>query len=285
MTIEIEGVETDESGDESKIHFNCSRDKFREVVHSAEEEINESFGLSGATIIREGKRNPVIKGPGDSKIYFKYNDGNSVASIGLASNDATDILKGVLNNMAVGSRESFGDYKERLNDELGDEGIKGGESVSPGRSPVEPDVKEPEDFQGQAGDQLDSENGPGTYEDVEFETVAEPEVGMETSFVPPHTKEEAEYKPPSGDPSSSVQCKNCVHYVEGGECKMVQGSVEPEAHCEELYSDFGFFGRADGVHAYINMAAWGEKFKERLGTHHIDEIVDHIEDAIMEGLR
>jgi len=145
--------------------------------------------------------------------------------------------------------------------------------------------------------------GPTDYSDAEFEDVEpieldseedrsgsrrpsiegekrQPVDGEETSIIPPYTKPGASYHPPAEGPKPHLDCKDCVHYVQGGGCKMVQGEVDPDGYCEDLFADFGLFGTMDNTEFKVNLAVWGEMFEDRFQNVSITEMADEIKETI-----
>jgi uncharacterized membrane protein (UPF0127 family) len=71
--------------------------------------------------------------------------------------------------------------------------------------------------------------------------------------LPPFSKEQAEYLTPE-DPDFDVshsRCEDCVFYAEGGQCAVVDGNVDPEHYCEQLYSEVLFTGHEHGDEGVI----------------------------------
>jgi len=108
----------------------------------------------------------------------------------------------------------------------------------------------------------------------------QPVDGEETSIIPPYTKPEASYHPPEEGPKPHLDCKDCVHYVQGGGCKMVRGEVDPDGYCEDLFADFGLFGTMDNTEFKVNLAVWGEMFEDRFQNVSITEMADEIKETI-----
>lgn len=94
------------------------------------------------------------------------------------------------------------------------------------------------------------------------------------TMMPPFTKEQAEYETHT---PHSYQCKDCVHYVEGGGCTLVQGDIDPEAHCERFFAEVGMFGSqfSDPV---LNLKLWGEDYS--MAMRDIKEFVEEVEEEM-----
>jgi hypothetical protein len=94
------------------------------------------------------------------------------------------------------------------------------------------------------------------------------------TMMPPFTKEEAQY---DVDISNPYHCGDCVHYVEGGGCTLVQGEIEPEGYCENFFAEVGMFGSqfSDPV---LNLKLWGDDYS--MGMKDIDEFIDQVEEAL-----
>lgn len=94
------------------------------------------------------------------------------------------------------------------------------------------------------------------------------------TMMPPFTKEEAQYETHT---PHSYQCKDCVHFVEGGGCTLVQGEIDPDAHCENFFAEVGMFGSqfSDPV---LNLKLWGDDYS--MSMRDIDEFIDQVEEAL-----
>jgi len=96
------------------------------------------------------------------------------------------------------------------------------------------------------------------------------------TMMPAFTKEEAMYEQHS---SSRKNCKECVHYLEGGGCSIVQGNIEPDAHCDNFYADVGIF--ANNVEdVEINLKLWGERYNFSEGE--VMELVNIVKESLTE---
>jgi len=113
----------------------------------------------------------------------------------------------------------------------------------------------------------------------------QPVEGEETTIIPPYTKDEANYHGPAEGPKPHLDCKDCVHYVSGGGCQVVQGEVDPDGYCEDLFADFGVFGNMDNTTVDINLSVWGEMFEDRLRNVSINEIADKVKETIRRKLQ
>lgn len=76
------------------------------------------------------------------------------------------------------------------------------------------------------------------------------------TMMPPFTKEEANY---DNHHPHDYHCEGCVHFVEGGGCTLVQGEIDPRAHCERFFADVGVFGDSHGGDI-LNLKLWGEEY-------------------------
>jgi len=97
------------------------------------------------------------------------------------------------------------------------------------------------------------------------------------TMMPPFTKDEADYMP--GGSREEPNCKDCVHFLEGGGCSLVQGEIDRNAHCERFYADIGLFGenkRREG----LNLRLWGEAYD--FDQFDIDQFIRMAEEAMEE---
>lgn len=65
----------------------------------------------------------------------------------------------------------------------------------------------------------------------------------DVGYTPPYPKGGAGYVE-KGDKDYSPRhktCRSCVHFRQG-RCRMVQGHIDEDAYCEELYADVAAFG-------------------------------------------
>jgi len=86
----------------------------------------------------------------------------------------------------------------------------------------------------------------------------------QVTFTPPRTKDEARYHEPAEGPNPELDCMDCAHYIEGGNCHIVQGDVNPEGHCENYYADVGVFAKiTDDSDWNINLRLWGERWRPK----------------------
>ena len=306
VEIRITDVQIEDGGIDT-IHFHCDRMELRDVVQEVADNILGMPGMNKAKPIRKEKDNPVIKTNRSDRVYFHYDEPSSRVSLGMADDDVADVVTVILMNMSTTDfwdmvpfdKEMFTQYSRNLIKDFGD--------------------KRPRETQGSSQDEVEdafedlnkldeSWRGPSQYFDEEAETVEEIEdvgqfaeegeeeterrvhsgvsiSGDKTEFYPPYTKEEASYHGPASGPEPHLDCKDCVHYLEEGGCQVVQGEVDPDGYCEDLFADFGVFGRVDNGSSIINLAVWGEMFEDRFSRVGIEEIADNVKEAIRNKLR
>lgn len=86
--------------------------------------------------------------------------------------------------------------------------------------------------------------------------------GDRLEFTPPFTKEEASYLSPD-DPELEAdheRCDECAFYVEDGGCLLVRGEIDPEAYCENLYSNAAVTGHKHEDEVAEEVAIYGREF-------------------------
>lgn len=100
-------------------------------------------------------------------------------------------------------------------------------------------TSEPPQVQTQDPPQMDPT--PSQLQEEPPQTTDYPQVNDDGSitFLPPRTKEGAEYK---RNNDHAKNCEGCAHYIEGGACHVVQGRIHPDAVCHNYYADVGVFG-------------------------------------------
>lgn len=97
-----------------------------------------------------------------------------------------------------------------------------------------------------------------------------------------YAKQEAGYLEPYEN-NTQNKCVNCAHYNEAGGCKVVQGSVDPEAVCRDLYSDVGmFFGLDERGQVEVNLVMYGEEADVRVTANTIPQAVRKMENKLEE---
>lgn len=123
-----------------------------------------------------------------------------------------------------------------------------------------------------------SGSGSGRMGDENFKEMTAMSVNSDGSVVmmPPFTKEEASYEDRE---RSSRKCENCVHYLVGGGCAMVQGEIDPQAHCDNFYADVGLFGSNKGEDT-LNLKLWGEEYD--FTQFDINRLINQVQDALEE---
>lgn len=94
------------------------------------------------------------------------------------------------------------------------------------------------------------------------------------------TKSDAGYMEPfeNNTPNS---CANCAHYDEAGGCKVVEGDVDPEGVCSDLYADFGvFIGMDERGNPEVTLTMWGEEADIRATDRTIPRALNSIEEEL-----
>lgn len=264
--IRLDMVE-EKHGELDKLHLDLGRETFREMVHHIRDVIDSEYTGPDEIpiIVREDSRNPMIKTGDGEKVYFEYSSGrDGVIKLNLLSEEKLGAIVDVL-------KESKGptditEHIDEATDSIDDESTQQG-----GRGPTDEPITEPEDYQGGSGDEVESENGPASYigpSDKEQDVSKGGVRGVESfsdgsiRFKPPFKKSDVDYKN-EGDPSfdeTHSRCKDCAHYIDGGGCKMVQGGIEDDSYCEDLYADIGVFGHKHDIGVEENLIIWGDGF-------------------------
>lgn len=247
-----------EEGESTEIQFTVTRDGFKEAVQRIADSIQDERPEEEVKIIREGRRNPVIKTSSGDKVYMKYTNEGSHARMGLARGAIPRRVFLTLEEMAEEAGQEIPERKKPdyiMNTTITDEGTLDDEQVTH-QQPPEVDPYNEDDVSVSYLDQdaMDREYGRGMTDTG----------GDETSFMPPFSKEDARYHGPGEGPEPELDCKDCAHFIEGGGCHMVQGEIRPQGYCQDLYADFGVFARADGDDLLITLVTLGEKFRDRV---------------------
>jgi len=106
--------------------------------------------------------------------------------------------------------------------------------------------------------------------------------GDRLEFTPPFTKDEAEYME-QGDSDfdeTHENCRSCAFYVEGGGCLMVQGEIDEDDYCTQLFSDVAIAGHAheDEEQVAEEVTIWGDEYNWD------DELTQEFADSVQEIL-
>lgn len=104
-------------------------------------------------------------------------------------------------------------------------------------------------------------------------------------FTPPYTKAEADYRTDE-DPdfdTSHDRCQDCVHYIPGGGCHLVQGEIDPEYYCGEFFADYGVFAHDHGSYVEVNSELYGSALD--IEDFDIRDFVDEIEERLQQRMR
>jgi len=82
------------------------------------------------------------------------------------------------------------------------------------------------------------------------------------TFKPEFTKEQANYVGAwdNNKDKDHSPCKDCAHFIEGGGCHLVQGDIEPNGYCTELFSDISISGHKHPNGVEIPITIWGDGF-------------------------
>lgn len=137
------------------------------------------------------------------------------------------------------------------------------------------------------------EDRRGTEEGSEVyggEAMREIENGAETfddgsvRFKPEFTKAEADYVWPTDKEydRDHSKCRSCAHFIEGGGCHVVQGDIDKEGYCEELYADVGAYGHRHENFVEQNLMIYGLEFD--WAVQDIDEFLTKVKDKMEEKM-
>lgn len=253
--------------DEEEVFVEIDRRDVPMLVDLLVGEVSKISYVGRVNTIRKGKKNPVIDIGGsrkidDGKIYLNWGDGVVKINLELVNNDVEEAVSNLFKEIEW---EKSGDYQWKENNNNNNSGY-----VSSGQSSHNPhDLSE------------------GFSGDVEFSDVSDVNATVEgerTEFTPPYTKDEADYVGSSSRNRSAASCEDCVHYIEGGGCHMVQGNIDKEAYCNDLYADVGIFGRERNGSFEVTLALWGERYRERLRNIDLPEIADRVKRTISRKL-
>lgn len=109
------------------------------------------------------------------------------------------------------------------------------------------------------------------------------------NFLPEYTKTEVGYRTPGTDrfDQDHDRCEDCVHFIEGGGCHLVQGRVSPNAYCEQHYGDYMVaahdHGAPEGIE--VNYEEYGPAFGFSIAdaAQFATQIRERIEQRVREG--
>ncbi len=119
----------------------------------------------------------------------------------------------------------------------------------------------------------------------------------ETCFNPPYTKNEAFYRVEGSSEfdESHDRCRDCVHYIEQdieegeeqGQCKMVEGIIEPSAYCKQYYSDVGIYAHNHDGYPQVELISLGDKLAENFDWDEtvVDRLLNDIRDSLNDEMR
>lgn len=104
-------------------------------------------------------------------------------------------------------------------------------------------------------------------------------------FDPNFTKERADYREmdDSDFDRTHERCGSCVHYIPGGGCHFVQGSIDPGDYCEQFYADVGIFAHEHDGHVEINAELVGPNWDPDDAD--LRDFVDEIEERLEQRKR
>lgn len=275
-----------EGGEVKYIYFEIPRRELRNVVDEIAMMIGERGDIQGVKPIRRTDKNPVIKTGRNDKVYFKWDEGEVRVSIELAKKPVDDIT------LAYFIAEVSEQEAEEMPFDMGEMAEAARQYIRKNReqSEQEPTAEpsQPSDERKrkarEEGDHRDEEQREPRGGDERRVREKAEIVDGKTVFVPPYEKDEVEYHGPGEGENSHLDCKDCVHYIKGGGCHMVQGEVDRDGYCEDLFADMGLFARLYEGQFQINLALWGEMFEDRFGRVSFQAIADRVKEAIQRKL-
>jgi hypothetical protein len=228
------------------------------------DEIEEITRRDGTIILQAAGNEVTIEtGPqGQTHVDFSY-----------TRDEISEAIRNILESLSnVGdSNVGLGEYEDAdFNEAVGTTGGGGGDG--PSEAERERFRKLNETVETTGGPTASSDFTPGNQgnygEDVWDKDPAEMDKGEvqahgrgAITFVPEFTKQQAGYKGPlQAEGDSHSRCGDCAHYIEGGGCHLVQGGVNENGYCTELFSDISISGHKhpDGVE--IPITIWGDGF-------------------------
>lgn len=273
-----------EGGDIAVINIDVRRKGFDAFVHRLREELSDEYEGTTVKIIREGKRNPMIKISEGDKIYFHYSAEETAISVKMAGARTTQTIMNTI-------REISGEEAEGAQPPYEGE-PKPGSRDEPERYTGE-SVEDVEEITGDVSASFDAaweslgESGTTAGrtrqvppEETEFEEDEREAASNQVKFTPPFSKEDADYHPPAEGPEPHLDCKDCAHYIEGNGCHVVQGYIHEDGYCEDLYADFGIFGKVEGNSIIVNLAQWGDRYRDRMEMENIREGISEIKETL-----
>lgn len=277
----------EEDGTITQVFFECERKELRNILDEIVEEIREIDGIESASIIRRKQRNPVIKTDRNDRVYFKWDEGETRVNLAISHEPVPEVVAAFfigengdeVDDHLPWDREEMAEEAMRLIEERREE--VSGPSDPSKRKDSASERKRRAREEGNHRDERQGEphGGQERRGKNEFEMV-----GEKTAFMPAFTKEEANYHGPAQGPEPHLDCKDCVNYIEGGGCHIVQGEVDPDGYCEDLFADVAIFGRMDEGEFEVNLAMWGEMFEDRFSRVSFEVVANRVKEAIRKKL-
>lgn len=287
MSIRALNIER-ENGDVAYIHFEIERRELRDIVGEITERLDALDSVETVKAIRKEKNNPVIKTGDNQKVYFKWDDGNARVNVTLASDEVTDSIVRYFrdkeptpsdDDVPWDRDEMAEEARERIREKR-DRGVDVDEDGRADR--IDDEERQRVREAGNHRDERQREPRGGKERRGRNKASVE---GEYTSFIPPYEKDEVSYHYEGEGDKPHLNCEDCVHYIEGGGCHMVQGEIDPEGYCEDLYADVGLFARVYDGEFEINLASWGEMFEDRFGRVSLENVGDRVKEAIRRKLK
>lgn len=247
---------TDGGQDEYSYTISIKRSEFKGLANEIKEYLESQGSMEGGVVIRENKRNPVIKSDGQ-RIYLEWRDDR--ADIDLSMSDEV-------------VRRNVGDF-------LGDGDQSHADSMT------------------ESIDRKWDTDNDETQADENWSYSRRDVPPGEEEVFKPFSHEEAGYRR-KDNPNfnhSRERCRDCAHWDDHGNCRIVRGANEDE-YCEEYFADVGFFASAGegigdpagkGRRPSVNLTLWGEE-SDRIGlpdSGTVELIIQKIRDAFEERLK
>lgn len=203
-----------------EVEIEITRSEFKKFPSWLKDRLEFQGVGRGWEIVRDGRRNPVIKGE-ENRIGMNWEDGEAVVRMSLANDSISAAAVTEMENESGSSSDDNDGFSEPTDSLEGYIDQETGEAK----------FGDPE---------VDGEMGP-VMKPFSHEDAGYREEGDE-EFRRRHKK-----------------CRDCAHYDDNGNCHIVQ-DIDPDGYCEEFYADVGVFGVRDGSVSRTNLYLIGHGF-------------------------
>lgn len=255
----------------AKMKVSIQRRNVRKLVSGIVANFKDNTGFSDAVSIRTKKKNPVVKNKEGDKIYFKWDEGELEIDFGLSSPKFTSEAVHYIRTKESPGQELYSrEPDETEGRDIGDieETIGEVSREVPDETPENIYPNDPHEDADKIHSDEDSDQDDGLTDYGDNVSEGAKVRGERTEFTPMYSKTDVNYIRARDKPNGMPDCRDCVHYIEGGGCHMVRGEIEEEGVCEDVYSDIGFFGRVDqqgvGDSFLISLTSYGDEAFKRV---------------------